>query len=176
MLLVKSKELKNLSKNSLRTVCYTLFLSFCYIDIVNAQSDTNTQSLSNPSSILSIFLSLLFVVAIIFALAWLMRRFNVTQAGNGQMRTVASLVAGTKEKVIVIEVGEKQYLLGVTSQQINLIDTLDTPLNVPQKTSGFANQGSKGFQQKLVEAMADSLNPNNKTKSAAQTKPQRNVD
>jgi len=39
------------------------------------------------------------VVAIIFALAYVMRRLNVTTMGNGQMKVVASMVAGTKEKI-----------------------------------------------------------------------------
>lgn len=166
MLFLRSKELKNSNKNAYRTVCYALFVSFFFTFNSYAQSSPQTNSLSNPSSVLSIFLSLLLVVAIIFALAWLMRRFNVTQAGNGQMKMVASMMAGTKEKVIVIEVGEEQYLLGVTANQINHLATLDKPLktNKKQGEAAVSSLGQGGFQQKLATAMAQAINPNVKGK------------
>jgi len=34
----------------------------------------------------------------------LARRFTVTQAGNGQLKVVASMAAGAKEKIMVIDV------------------------------------------------------------------------
>lgn len=97
-----------------------------------------------------------------------MRRFNVTQAGNGQMKMVASMMAGAKEKIIVLEVGEEQYLLGVTANQINHLATLDKPLQVNQKQSDSLNSSLQqgGFQQKLATAMAQAINPNVKGKTS----------
>ncbi|MBU2977972.1 flagellar biosynthetic protein FliO [Alteromonas sp. C1M14] len=118
---------------------------------VQAQS---TNSITNPTSVLSIFLSLLLVVAIIFSLAWLMRRFNVTHAGSGQMKVVASMVAGTRERIMVIQVGEEQHLVGVTAQNINHLAKLDTPLASQQE-----GQGQGDFKQKLIKAMANTMNP-----------------
>ncbi|MFB0911709.1 MAG: flagellar biosynthetic protein FliO, partial [Glaciecola sp.] len=119
MLLVKSKELKNSGRNLYKTkVCSRLVLLF--FSVVNAEASASTpQTLQNPSSILSIFLSLLLVVAIIFALAFIARRFNVTQAGNGQLKVVASMAAGAKEKIMVVDVGGEQFLIGITAHNIN---------------------------------------------------------
>ncbi|MEG3767508.1 flagellar biosynthetic protein FliO [Alteromonas sp. 14N.309.X.WAT.G.H12] len=119
---------------------------------VQAQS---TNSITNPTSVLSIFLSLLLVVAIIFSLAWLMRRFNVTHAGSGQLKVVASMVAGTRERIMVIQVGEEQHLVGVTAQNINHLAKLDVPLAAPNEGQG---QGGD-FKQKLIKAMASTMNP-----------------
>ncbi|GLR70721.1 flagellar biosynthetic protein FliO [Agaribacter marinus] len=167
MLLVKSKELKNLNRKNNKkrylTASYAAFLTL--LSPLSYAQDTGNE-LSSTSTFISIFLSLLFVIAIIFALAYLMRRFNVTQAGNGQMRVVASMMAGAKEKVMVIEVGDEQHLLGVTAHNINHLATLDTPLNTNKQNPVNQDNGQQGFQQKLVQAMAQGIsgkvNKNNK--------------
>ncbi|WP_315853219.1 flagellar biosynthetic protein FliO [Alteromonas oceanisediminis] len=92
------------------------------------------------------------VIGIIFALAYVMRRFNVTQAGSGQMKIVASMMAGTKERVVVVEVGSEQFLLGVTAHNINHLATLSEPL----KKSEAVNTGEQ-FKDKLIQAMAGKL-------------------
>ncbi|MBT1450829.1 flagellar biosynthetic protein FliO [Glaciecola sp. XM2] len=161
MLLVKSRELKSLNsykiKNTLKTGCYALFLSSFW---TSAHAQTASSEFGGMSSFISIFLSLMLVIAIIFALAYLMRRFNVTQAGNGQMKVVASMMAGAKEKIMVIEVGDEQHLVGITSHSINHLATLNNPIQSSSKSS--AVDGKAGFQQKLVQAMAQSITGQNK--------------
>ena len=143
-------------------------LPLLFSQIAVAQS---TQSITNPTSVLSIFLSLLVVVGVIFALAYVMRRFNVTAMGGNQMKVAASMVVGTKEKIMVIQVGEEQHLIGVTSHNISHLSTLDKNLDIPvkgvSKTTGEQQKDADAFKQKLVAAMAEKLNPNiekNKTK------------
>ncbi|GAC27144.1 flagellar biosynthetic protein FliO [Brumicola pallidula] len=157
MLLVKSRELKNLDRNLYKTSGYTLFL-FLFSSVINAEASASSpQTLQNPSSILSIFLSLLLVVAIIFALAFIARRFNVTQAGNGQLKVIASMAAGAKEKIMVVDVGGEQFLIGVTAHNINQLGKLDNPIATPS-TSRIAGQpASLAFKDKLVKAMAETM-------------------
>lgn len=71
------------------------------------------------------------------------------------MKVVASMMAGPKEKVMVIEVGGEQYMLGITSHNINHLATLSTPLQTPAKSSVLDSKAS--FQQKLVQAMAQGI-------------------
>ncbi len=118
----------------------------------------STQSITNPTSVLSIFLSLLLVVAIIFALAYVMRRFNVTHSSNGQLKVVASMMAGAKERIMVIEVGGEQHLVGITAQSISHLSKLENNIQSQQATD---NPGAL-FKQKLVSAMAGKLNPSMK--------------
>ncbi|NMH59619.1 flagellar biosynthetic protein FliO [Alteromonas ponticola] len=115
----------------------------------------STQSITNPTSVLSIFLSLLLVVAIIFALAYVMRRFNVTHSSNGQLKVVASMMAGAKERIMVIEVGDEQHLVGITSQSISHLSKLENNIKRQQPAE---NPGAL-FKQKLVSAMAGKINP-----------------
>jgi flagellar protein FliO/FliZ len=78
----------------------------------------------------SMIMSLLMVLALILASAWLLRKFNLTNKSVSGMRVIASLPLGHKEKLVVVELGKEQLLLGVSSGQINLIKTLEQPLNV----------------------------------------------
>ncbi|MFT4940904.1 MAG: flagellar protein FliO/FliZ [Paraglaciecola sp.] len=74
------------------------------------------------------------------------------------------MMAGTRERVLVIEIGGEQHLLGVTSQNINHLAKLDTPI-VTEKMTGGEN-----FKEKLAMFMAGKVQaePANKKKSNRQ--------
>lgn len=157
MLLVKSRESKNSGKSLYKIWTYLLFL-FLFCSVVSAEASASTpQTLQNPSSILSIFLSLLLVVAIIFALAFIARRFNVTQAGNGQLKVVASMAAGAKEKIMVIDVGGEQFLIGITAHNINQLGKLENPIETATANKRGAQPTNLAFKDKLVKAMAETM-------------------
>ncbi|TRY30973.1 flagellar biosynthetic protein FliO [Aliiglaciecola sp. M165] len=159
MLLVKSRELKSLgNKNSLKSWVWILLSP---LFLASNEASAQVESLSNPTSIVSIFLSLLLVIVIVFALALLMRRFNVTATGNGQLNVVASMVAGTRERVLVIEVGQEQHLIGVTATNINHLAKLENPLQKPTSSS------AESFKDKLTQALAGKIQSGiNSTKGA----------
>ncbi|NRA54686.1 MAG: flagellar biosynthetic protein FliO [Gammaproteobacteria bacterium] len=73
---------------------------------------------------LNMLLSLLLVIGLIFTLAMLAKRFNIGMTGQGAIKQVATLSVGAKERLIIVEVGDQQYLIGVTSQQVQLIEKL----------------------------------------------------
>ena len=80
----------------------------------------------------SMILSLVMVLGLIVACALLLKRFNVVQQGSEHLKMVASLSLGPKERVVVIQAGKEQFLLGINSAsnsgQITLIDKLKQPL------------------------------------------------
>ncbi|WP_113908310.1 flagellar biosynthetic protein FliO [Aliidiomarina celeris] len=87
--------------------------------------------------IASMIFMLAIVLALIFILAWLARRFNITSAlpARQGIKVVASHSLGTKEKLVVVEVANEQLLLGVTAHNIRLLKTLpaNSQLTEPQK-------------------------------------------
>ena len=85
----------------------------------------------------SMILSLLMVLGLIVVSALVLKRFNIVQQGNGQIKVLSSVPLGAKERLVVVQVGEKQMVLGVTSQQITHIETLSEPLIVEK--SDMAN-------------------------------------
>lgn len=76
----------------------------------------------------SMILSLIMVLIVIIASAFVLKRFNIVQQGGGHLKVVANLSLGAKERVVVVQAGEQQLILGVTAQQITLIDKLEQPL------------------------------------------------
>jgi flagellar protein FliO/FliZ len=85
----------------------------------------------------SMLASLLLVIVCIFVFAYLMKQSNLLNSakGRGQIKVIASLPLSSKGRVQMIEINGQQYLLGVTEQNITLLDKLDNPL-VIEKTNG----------------------------------------
>ncbi|MDF1763572.1 MAG: flagellar biosynthetic protein FliO, partial [Oleibacter sp.] len=88
-----------------------------------------------------VILFLLLIVGLIVFLAWLINKTRATQFGLGQaqLRTIAMLSLGTKEKVAIIEAGGKHLVIGVTPHQITLLSELNEKIEqTPAATLGFA--------------------------------------
>jgi flagellar protein FliO/FliZ len=165
MLLANWKESKSLDRQKAYKTWAWIALGSC--SCISFEANSAPQTLSNPTSIVSIFLSLLLVIGVVFMLAFLMRRFNVTQSGTSNLKVVASMMAGTKERVMVIEVAGVQHLLGVTAHNINHLATLTTPID----NSTTSSSGNDKFKDKLALFMAGKINPavaqNNKAKNTS---------
>ena len=82
------------------------------------------------------------VLGLNFGLAWLARRMPGMTGlrGNSGLRVVRSLALGTRERLVVVEVGGTQLLLGTGAGGTRLLHTLDTPLQdeAPAQPTPFA--------------------------------------
>ncbi|NQZ22317.1 MAG: flagellar biosynthetic protein FliO [Colwellia sp.] len=78
----------------------------------------------------SMIVSLLLVLFAIVIAAWLLKKLQVGGNTVNGLKVVTSLNLGSKERLVVVQIGEKQLLLGITGQQINLLDTLDEPIEI----------------------------------------------
>lgn len=123
MLLVKSNELKSL--NNVRLL------------LIGAMASTPVwaQGPTLSGSIVSMLLSLIVVIAIIVLCAGLLKKTNLAMGKSKGMSVVSILPIGTREKLVVVEVADKQLLLGVTSQNVSLIKELDEKLSMPSQAS-----------------------------------------
>jgi flagellar protein FliO/FliZ len=62
-------------------------------------------------------------------MAWLLKRMRVPAFGQQKgLSVVRQLPIGTKERLMIVQAGEEQFLIGVTSQSVQLISKLETPL------------------------------------------------
>jgi flagellar protein FliO/FliZ len=106
------------------------------------------QVMSNTSAQLaSLVGGLGLIIALIFALSWFVKRFS--RGGffqNPSMKVVASLPLGTRERLMLVDVGGKQILLGVTAAQINTLHVFDSPVVSDAKTPPANSE----FSQKLM--------------------------
>lgn len=90
--------------------------------------------------------SLLLVIAIIVFLAWLLKRMRVAGISNNDsgLKVITQLAVGQRERVVLLQVGEEQMLVGITQHNISLLSKLDKPLNMDESPSrDFASQLSK---------------------------------
>ncbi len=80
------------------------------------------------------------VVALILGLAWLVKRLPGTGLRPLQgLRVVTSLAVGPRERVVLVDVGGQQLLLGVTAHNVTLLHTLPEPLLDGPTQAGFAD-------------------------------------
>ncbi|RTZ15447.1 flagellar biosynthetic protein FliO [Vibrio aquaticus] len=88
------------------------------------------------------FGSLLFVIAFILFLAWLLKRMRVPAMVNQRgLSVVRQISVGNRERIMIVQAGEEQFLVGATAQSIQLISKLDKPLSQEEMAAGpFANQ------------------------------------
>ncbi|MDB3936274.1 flagellar biosynthetic protein FliO [Granulosicoccus sp.] len=94
-------------------------------------------------------LALLVVLSVFWLFARVMRQVQGFQGGVPQgLKVVSALSVGQRERVLVVQAGDTQLVIGVTSTQINTLHILDEPLtqHMPQ-----AQQGD--FKSKLSAAL-----------------------
>ena len=94
-----------------------------------ASSDIAVVEPLSTSYLMKLTGGLILVVAAIFCLAWLLKRLKLTQhSQHGLLKIVAGLPLGTRDRIIVLQVGEEQLLLGLSPGRIENLHTLTTPL------------------------------------------------
>lgn len=97
----------------------------------------------SSGDLVTIILGLLAVLGLIFASAWVVRRFNGGTATSGRViKVLAVTPLGAKEKLVLAAVGDKQVLLGVTPHQVTMLSELDEPIDLDSHPEGspFARQ------------------------------------
>src|SRR3546814_9466522 len=95
-------------------------------------------------------LGLLLVLGLIFFLAWLLRRVQQSgPAGKGQViDIVASRALGPRDRLVLVQVGNEQILLGLSPGTITALHVLKEPVQVPATA-----QATPEFAQRLLELL-----------------------
>ncbi len=79
--------------------------------------------------------ALALVVLVIIGAAWLLKRVQPARfAGSALLRIVSSLSIGSRERIVVVEVGEEWLVIGVTAQNITPLHTLPRSTVAPAQT------------------------------------------
>jgi len=135
---------------------FPAFLLYLPISVL-AQQDSGNLAVVEPMSspyLMKLTGGLLLVVLIIFGLAWLMKRFNLSQhSQDGLIKIIAGLHLGTRDRIVLLQVGEEQILLGLSPGRIRKLHTLSSPLVHHQETVSVS-----AFSQKLDQIMGRKAN------------------
>lgn len=100
-------------------------------------------------------LGLLVVLGVFFICIWGVRKFSGFNTGVGdKMRVVGGLSLGVREKVILLQVGKKQLVLGVTPGRIQTLHVLDG-----EDCLVGEDRGGKTFEDVFAHRLMQAIKP-----------------
>lgn len=99
--------------------------------------------------LVQLLLGLLLVIGLIFLLAWLMRRVQQIVPRGGQViKVMATQALGPRDRLVLVQVGGEQVLLGLTPGNITALHVMQEPVHLPD-----AEPASTEFAQRLMELL-----------------------
>ncbi len=133
----------------MKTLAISLSL-FCLCQ--NGMAETDVKALTvepiSMGSMLQLAASLVFVLLVFALVIFVMRRLSgINPAARGHMKIIDGLSLGTRDRIVLLQVGAEQILLGISPGQIRTLHVMNEALEFP------AEQGSERFAQKLKNAM-----------------------
>jgi flagellar protein FliO/FliZ len=127
-------------------VLSTFFVS----SLAFAETTAIGDSVTRPSEYFGqIMLSLVLVLLIIFLAAWVLRRYSrFPGVADGNLKVIGALSVGQRERILLLQVGQEQILVGVTSNKITTLHQLEEPVQVKDNVP-IGSQFSKRLQEAL---------------------------
>lgn len=108
-----------------------------------APKAAETTTAAGAGGLAQVTLSLLLVLAAVFAAAWVVRRLRgLGKFGNGALQVVTEIAVGTKERVVLIQVGNQQLLIGVAPGRVSTLHVLSEPVSTPSSTNAIVTDGA----------------------------------
>ncbi len=97
---------------------------------------------------------LILVLGIFFLCVWMVRKAGgLTSTTAGQMRVLGGLSLGAKERVVLLQLGNKQLLLGVSPGRVEALHTLEGEDCLVFESTRSNAAGDNQFAQKLIQVM-----------------------
>ena len=84
---------------------------------------------SSPAYLIKLVLGLIAVIGLFSALAWLVRRFGISgfaHSSTGELKILETISVGSRERLIIVQVGDDKLLLGITAGQINKLHSMNS--------------------------------------------------
>ncbi len=100
---------------------------------------------TGSEQLIKMVLGLLFVLMMIFLLAFLFKKYvGSSLIVNTSLKTIAGVSVGQKERVVLVQAGERQILVGVAPGQVNMLYALEkgeeVSVNNEMPKSAFAEK------------------------------------
>jgi flagellar protein FliO/FliZ len=121
----------------------------------------STFFVGGPDAMLQTAVWLLVIVGFILVLAWAVRRFtNIGPRSAGAMRVLSALPVGNRERIALVQVGDKQLLIGVAPGHISTLHVFEDNVidpNADARSHGQpTNVQARGFGQILRNTLQSS--------------------
>ncbi|MFN3545403.1 MAG: flagellar biosynthetic protein FliO [Thiobacillus sp.] len=117
-------------------------------------------AISPVGSLVQVFVGLAFVLLLIVATGWVTRRFGIGRPASGNLLNVVSSAAvGTRERVVVVEIGETWLVVGVAPGSVNALASLPKGEAVASVASPHAGLGALTPFRERLQQMLDKRKP-----------------
>ncbi|MDR7089505.1 flagellar biosynthetic protein FliO [Cellvibrio fibrivorans] len=147
---------------------FWVLLLVSFTELSYAQATVPTAQIGSGRHLVNVTLALMGIIGLIFAISWFVKRFSQgTFSANAHIKILSAMPLGTRERIVLIEAGGQQLLLGITSTHINTLHVFETPIVVDDKTenpSDFSRKLMAILQQK--SSLTSAQDSNNKNNSA----------
>jgi flagellar protein FliO/FliZ len=129
-----------------------LAAAIALLPAVSAAQQTTAGAGVDLTSLARLTIGLLVVIGAIVAVGWLLRRMGGWSAGAGQLRVLAGVSVGNRERILLVQAGKTQLLVGVAPGRVQTLHILDEPIEIPTSGSGPSRQVSP-FAARLRQVM-----------------------
>jgi len=135
--------------------CFVLLVLLFSVDPILAEDVKTSLEVGAPSqdltaSMFKVMGGLLVVILAIFASAWFFRRFgNMQSISNKSLKIIGGLSISQKDRVILLQVGEEQLLVGVSPGRIQTLHVLNKPVEIEES----GEQDKQKFSAQLNSAI-----------------------
>jgi len=137
-----------------------VYAAVLFISASNATAAEDVMSQltkSDPMSssyLLQLIMGLFVVILCIVALAWFAKKMNRFQSmTDSSLQIITGISLGTRDRAVLLQVGEDQILVGVSPGRLTTLHVLDKPVEIAANNTG--RTVGTNFSDKLKVMMAD---------------------
>lgn len=106
----------------------------------------------SSGSVVQVIVSLLFVLAAIVLVAWILKRINMPQNAVGSaLKVVSGVAVGQRERIVLVEVNDTWLVVGVAPGQVTALHTM--PKNTLPNVEAPAPEVDNKFKNWLKVVM-----------------------
>lgn len=126
-----------------------LVLLFVAAPLLAAEPAAAMSSAGVGTQLSKLLVGLLLVIGLIFLLAWLLRRVQqLNPRGNQAIKVISTQALGARERLVLVQVGKEQVLLGLSAGRITPLHVLEEPVHLPD-----VEPANPEFAQRLMELL-----------------------
>ncbi|MEA5444266.1 flagellar biosynthetic protein FliO [Gammaproteobacteria bacterium AB-CW1] len=125
-----------------------LMFLFLLLPVTGLAESSVGDEIGGVQGLANVVFSLIVVLAVVLGVAWFMRRMpGMGGSGSAHMKVIGQMPLSTRERLMLVEVGNEQILLGVSPAGIRTLHVLGKPLESPQE------QNEPSFKKRLMETL-----------------------
>jgi flagellar protein FliO/FliZ len=133
---------------------FSLALSGLFpVSVLGAEKTAETgialgNGMSGSAYLMQLSVGLMVVLVGIVVLAWFMKRMSgIQHSAGGNLRVLEGLAIGPRERIVLLQAGKEQIVVGVAQGTIQTLHVLNETVDVPETST------TPDFAKKLTEAI-----------------------